>query len=846
MEKETALNFFVEEKVDIVLQKISTSKNGLSQKEAARRQAIYGKNTLIEEKEYNPLTEFLKNFKNPLILILLFAASISYFLGEITNGIIISVVIFASAILNFLQEYQANNASGKLKDRLSSKAVAIRDDVKIEIKTEQLTIGDVVELSAGDLIPADLRLIAVNDLFINESALTGESFPIRKTNHSISGKNITISEMGNMAFSGSSVVTGTGTGVVVKIGKATEIGKIAHLLNERLPETNFMRGIKSFSVLILRITILFVLGIFFISSVLRHYNLIDSFTFAIAIAVGLTPDLLPMIMSVTMSKGALRMAKRGVIVKRLQAMPNFGSMDVICTDKTGTLTEGMIKLVKYINWEGEHSERVFLHAYLNSIFQSGIKNPLDNAVISFKKVFIDAYTKVDEIPFDFVRRKMSIVMEHENDRFIITKGAPEEIFKSCKYFQKGKEHHPLTQEVVNDIKKLYEKLSGDGYRVVAVATKKVVKKSNSYSKKDESELTFEGFVAFFDPPRKDIAEILRKIKRLNVDIKVITGDNELVTKKICVEADLPIDGVLLGGEIFGMTDDALARKVEATTVFARFSPDQKNRVIQALKANGHVVGYVGDGINDAPSLKNSDVGISVENAVDVAKEAADMILTNKSLRVLHDGIVEGRVTFANTLKYIQMGISSNFGNILSVLFAVFYVPFLPMLPIQILLNNLLYEFSQLAIPNDGVDEELIRKPRSWDLSYIKKFMFVFGPVSSIYDIITFVLLFSVFHASVSLFQTGWFLESLATQTLVIFVIRTKKIPIIQSLPSKSLAFLCILVVIVGFILPFTFLGPIFSFTKVPFFILLSIIGIVILNLATAEIAKTFFFKRYEA
>jgi len=567
--------------------------------------------------------------------------------------------------------------------------------------------------------------------------------------------------------------------------------------------------------------------------------------FAIAIAVGVTPELLPVIMSVTMARGSLRMSHKGVIVKRLAAIPNFGGMDVLCTDKTGTLTENNIQLVTYTNIEKKVDEKVLLYAYLNSFYQTGVKNPLDSAMLNFKKIPINAYKKVDEIPFDFNRKIMSVVVNNHQERIIISKGAPEELFKHCQNVIINNQQEKLSATIKEKAIAQYHELSADGYRVLGLAYKNINHEKNKYDLEDEQDLNLLGFISFLDPPKAGVSEVLKKLASNGVEVKVITGDNELVATKICHDVGLPIKGVLQGKEISGLTDDALRVRAEKTTIFARFSPDEKNRIISALRHHGHVVGYLGDGINDAPSIKNADVGISVNNAVDVARESADIVLTEKSLKVLQDGILEGRKTFGNTMKYIMMGLSSNFGNMFSVIAAVFFLPFLPMLPIQILLNNFIYDFSQLTLPADNIDKDWIQKPRRWNLKFVKKFMLFFGPISSFYDIMTFVVLYFIFHTSAGAFQTGWFIESLATQTLVIHVIRTRHLPFIKSRASKYLTFSTITCVIIGWIIPYTFIGKYFKFEPLSFMIILSIIGIVILYLITVEIMKHIFYKKYD-
>ena len=827
-----------------IYKNLNSSVNGLSWKDLKIRLKKYGKNTLIEEKNHNHLMEFLGEFRNPLIIILLVASIISVVLGENLNALIVIVIVLVSTILNFVQERKAGNAAEKLKERLKTKVMVIRDGKHSEVNLADIFPGDLVFLNAGDLVPADCRVISAKDFFINQSALTGESFPVEKSASKVSMKNPSLSDLFNTVFSGTNVETGTATVLVLKTGKDTEFGKIAHNISQVEPQTDFTMGINKFSNLILKTTIFIVLAIFLINSLLKR-DFYESFLFAIAVAVGLTPELLPMILSVTMSSGSVKMAQKGVIVKKLVAIPNFGSMDILCTDKTGTLTEDRIVLVKYTDLLGNDSEDVLLHAYLTSFFQTGISNPLDEAVKKFKNLKIDRYQKIDEIPFDFLRKRMSVVVEKSGERTLISKGAPEEVFKECKYYWSKGRKVKLTESNKNKAEELYYKLSREGYRVLAIASKKVDKDGRVYEVNDETGMTLLGFIAFLDPAKASAKDVIKKMEKAGVSIKIITGDNELVTERICAELDIPVKGVLLGYQIDSLTDDALRVVVEKTTIFARFSPDEKNRIISALRANGHVVGYMGDGINDAPSLKSADVGISVENAVDVAKESADIILTDKSLKALLDGILEGRKTFGNSMKYIMMGVSSNFGNMFSVIAAVTFLPFLPMLPIQILLNNLLYDFSQITIPGDNVDSEYIASPKRWNMPFVKKFMVVFGLISSCFDILTFYILYVVFAAGEKTFQTGWFIESLATQTLIIHVIRTRKTPFLKSIASNGLLISTVLVVAAGWILPYTALGKYFGFEQLPAQILIAIAAIVLIYLIIVEIGKRIFYKYVE-
>jgi len=837
------LGHYAGKEIGVVLDKLESSSKGLSTSEAESRLKKYGYNTIAEKRKIGILLEFISHFKNPLIIILLIAAILSFFFHEPMDAVIIGVIVLLSVCLDFYLEHSAEKAAEKLKERVKTKVTVIRDNEKKDIKTEELCAGDIIELNAGSLVPADARIIHSNDFFVNQSSLTGESFPAEKKAARINSKIVSLTDMTNIIFMGTNVVSGYASAVVVKTGENTEFGKIAKKLVSPEQQTEFDKGIASFGYLIMKATIFLVLFIFLFNSLVKH-NIFESFMFAIAVAVGLTPELLPMIMSITMAQGSLRMANNGVIVKRLASIPNFGSMDILCTDKTGTLTEDKIQLVKYTDVFGRDSERVLQYAYINSFYQTGIKNPLDEAVLGFKQLTISRFKKVDEIPYDFIRKKMSVIVKNAGKKYLITKGAPEEVFKSSKYYYLNKKRLALAN-AIEKIKKEYYSLSKEGYRVLAVGIKELKREHHSFTKHDESDLELVGFVSFLDPPKKDAKEVVQALYNAGIEVKILTGDNDLVTNKICDEIELKSKGSLLGSEIDSLDDQALKIKVEKTTIFARLSPDQKNRVILALRANGHVVGYMGDGINDAPSLKTADIGISIDSAVDVAKESADIVLTRKSLRELREGVLEGRKTFGNTIKYIMMGLGSNFGNMFSVAIAVLFLPFLPMLPIQILLNNFIYDFSQITIPSDNVDDDFIQKPKRWNMDFLKKFMFTFGPISSLFDILTFFLLYMVFKVPAAYFQTGWFIESIATQTLVIHIVRTKNVSFIKSRASKQLTISSFLCVAFGWILPYTPIGKYFYFVTLPLKILLSIFGVVIAYLVTVEIVKRRFYKKHD-
>lgn len=800
---------------------------GLSTSQAEIYLNKYGLNEIVKAKKLSAFLDFLSRFKNPLLIILIISALISGILGDPVTASIIIFIVLVSVSIDFINTYKSQKAAEDLKKRVMITTTVLRDGVPREIELSHVVPDDVVVLNPGDIIPADGQVEEAKDLFVNESQLTGESFPVEK-------------EDGAFVYMGSSVNTGRAFLVVKATGKNTKFSHIAETLIKHEEPTEFDRGIKEFSSLIMKLTFVLVLFVFFINTILKH-DLFESFLFSIALAVGLTPELLPMIIAINLSKGSLAMARHGVIVKKLSAIQNFGNMDILCTDKTGTLTEDKIKLVKYVNAEGEDSNDVLVAAYVNSILSGSFKSPLDSAIKDFKSIDINAYKKIDEIPFDFVRRRDSIVVEKNGTHILIAKGAPEQVIEICPFY--GKEKASITPDFRNAILKEYETLSQDGFRVLGVAQKTISNNKTTYSKDDEKEMTFLGFIAFLDPPKESVTKTLRILEKHGIEIKILTGDNELVTEKITREISLPVKGVLMGADIASLSDQELAIKAENTTIFARVSPEQKERIINVLKSLHHVVGFLGDGINDAPSLKAADVGISVNNAVDVAKDAADLILLKKSLQNLIEGVSEGRRTFANTLKYLMMSLSSNFGNMFSMAGASVLLPFLPMTAPQILLNNLLYDSSQLAIPTDKVDESYMIKPRKFKIRFIKLFMVIFGPISSIFDFLTFFILLFIFHFGESSFQTGWFLESIATQTFVVYIIRTKKIPFLQSRPSRALVVSTVTAVCVACTIVYLPLKKLFGFTALQVLPIVSIVLITVVYLISIEIAKVWFYKK---
>lgn len=807
---------------------------GLTSAEAKHRLAKYGPNVIYKKKHLRPVVAFLEKFNSPLLIILITASVVSFFLGEQTNSIIILSMVFLSAILDFINSYRSEQAVSRLVSRVASTATALRNGEKQEIDLASIVPGDIVFLSAGDVVPADAEIVDAEDFFVNQATLTGESFPVEKYSGAAYDQAI--------LFMGTSVVTGSATAVVRATGSMTEFGKIAQRLSQATPESDFDKGIKNFSYFIMRVTILLIVAVFLIHIFLGH-NMFGTFLFAVAVAVGITPELLPVIISVSLSRGSMIMAKKDVIVKHLPSIQNFGSMNVLCTDKTGTLTEDKIVMVNYLDSFGAIYEPILLYSYITSALHTGVRSPLDTAIAEHKTLDISAYKKIDEIPFDFERKRGSIVVEYEGKGLLITKGTPEDILAISASCEKEKAVCSFSPEIVRIATERYHQLSADGFRVLAIATREIPLTKSQYSKDEEHDMTFLGFIIFLDPPKTTATEAVRDLHELGIEIKILTGDSDILTKKICLDIGLPIRGIITGKELAELNEAELMQRVHTTTIFARIDPEQKERIVLALKRMGSVVGYLGDGINDAPALRAADVGISVNNAVDVAKETAGIILLRKSLRALRDGVIEGRKTFHNTTKYILMGLSSNFGNMLSMTAVSLFIPFLPMLPSQILLNNFLYDSSQGTLPGDAVDDRDVKTPPRWDLPFLKRFMLVFGLISSLFDFFTFGLLFFVFNLSERQFQTGWFIESLATQIFVIYVIRTKRIPFLQSSPSVWLAATTVGAVAIAWIIPFTPLGSYFVFERLPLPILFSIAGIVVIYLFSVEFAKRIFYKR---
>ena len=826
-----------------VLRGLGTSPAGLTEDEAAARLEQYGPNEVGREKHEGWLQRLYIAARNPLVILLTVLATVSYGTGDARAGTVMLLMVILGVALRFVQETRANTAAAKLKAMISVTATVVRDGQTREIPLQQLVPGDVVKLSAGDMVPGDVRLLTAKDLFVIQATLTGESMPVEKTDATDLRGNVSSIERLNTCFLGTSVESGSATAVIVATGAQTYFGKVAKSLAGQLIETAFDRGVKKFTWLMIQFMAVMVPLVFLINGLLKH-DWKEAFFFSMAVAVGLTPEMLPMIVSVCLSKGALAMSRKKVIVKRLHSIQNFGAMNVLCTDKTGTLTADHVILELYCDVFKAESEAVLQDAYLLSHFQTGLKNILDRAVLHHQELHgalsIEKFSKVDEIPFDFTRRMMSVVVEGpDGQRELLTKGAPEAVFAKCTSFESDGDIFPMEPILVGDLIEQVNDLSEDGFRVLAVATRKVDKKA-AYSKADEAELVLTGYLAFLDPPKDTAATAITVLRQQGVAVKVLTGDNDLVTRKVCTEVGINAQKIVLGGQVETMTDPQLAEAVETTDVFARLSPAHKQRIVQALQRKGHVVGFMGDGINDAPALRAADVGISVDNAVDIAKESADVILLEKSLMVLEEGVLEGRKVFVNILKYIRMGASSNFGNMFSVIGASAWLPYLPMAPIQILTNNLLYDFSQVPIPTDNVGPQQIAKPRPWNMGEIAKFIVFIGPISSIFDYTTYAMMWFMFKCSdvglapppellarfaqakvpdetyaAALFHTGWFVESLMTQTLIIHVIRTNLLPFIQSRASWQLTMTTLLIMAIGAYLPYSPLAAPLGFVPLP-------------------------------
>lgn len=853
---------------------LGSDKKGLSEEEVKERQEKHGKNEIAHESSNSWYRMMYTNLVNPFVILLVVLGLVSFFTDDIRATIVVAVMIVVSVLMRFLQEFRSSKAAERLKSMVNNTATVTRQiegvSQKIEIPFKELVIGDLVHLSAGDMVPADVRLIQSKDLFISQSVLTGESLPVEKyafngpapaqaiigNNKTNGNHNNQMLENSNLCFMGTNVVSGSGVALVAATGSNTYFGSMSKGITGKRNLTSFDIGVNKVTFLLIRFILIMVPIIFLINGFAKH-DWRDAFLFAIAVAVGLTPEMLPMVVTANLARGALAMSKKKVIVKRLNAIQNFGAINILCTDKTGTLTQDKIILEKHINIFGETSEDVLKFAFLNSFHQTGLKNLLDRAVLEHTELhhqlnIAEDYRMVDEIPFDFIRRRMTVVVEKEhNQNLFICKGAVEEILNICNGVEIQKDHiELLTDELRKLATEQMNKQNEDGFRVVAVAYKRMPPIDRPYSVQDEQELVLAGFITFLDPPKESAGPAIQALKNHGVAIKVLTGDNDVVTRKICKEVGLDARHIITGNEIDDLNDKDLGQLAERTVVFAKLNPMQKARIIQVLRGLKNTVGYLGDGINDAAALRAADVGISVDTAADIAKESADIIMLEKSLLVLEEGILRGREVFGNIMKYIKMTTSSNFGNVFSVLIASIFLPFLPMLPVQLLVQNLLYDFSQLSIPWDRMDEDFIRRPRKWDAAGIARFMIFIGPISSVFDITTFFLMWYFYKANSDahqfLFQSGWFIEGLLTQTLIIHIIRTKKVPFIKSIASLPVLVLTGIIMAVGIAIPFTPLGHSISLVGLPGSYFIFLVATLLCYCVLTQVIKGWYIRKFHS
>jgi P-type Mg2+ transporter len=825
---------------------LHASSNGLQPADAEQRLKQYGPNTIRAQQQATALRLLLSQFKSPLVLILIFAAVVSGIVKEWVDAIIVLAIVLGSTILGFVQEYNASNTVEKLRSQVKIKSSLLRGGQPQMLPSEQVVPGDVVVLSAGSLIPADGIVLEANDFFVNQAVLTGETFPVEKMPASVSA-NASLAQRTNCVSMGTSVSSGTAQALIVQTGKSTVFGQVAERLRLRPPETEFERGIRHFGNLLTQVMLVMVIIVLAINVYLAK-SFLDSLLFTLALAVGLTPELLPAIISITLSHGAQQMAKRGVIVRRLTSIENFGSMDVLCTDKTGTLTEGVVRLDGGLDTQGQPSVAVLRYAYLNAHYQTGLNNPLDEAIqAAALKAGLDisAEQKVDEIPYDFVRKRLSVVTSNaQGEHILITKGALDNILSVCNSLQSGDVVNPLDATIRAEIEQRYSEWSEKGFRVLGLATKMVEGQPETYSPIDENALTFAGFLLFFDPPKVDVQQVIVDLAKRGVQLKIITGDNQKVARHVAEAVNLTLQGVLTGSQLNDLHDEALWHLAERTTLFAEVDPNQKERIILALKKTGHMVGYMGDGINDAPALHAADVSLSVDTAVDVAKDAADFVLLKKDLAVLRQGIDEGRVTFANTIKYILTTISANFGNMFSMAGASIFLSFLPLTAPQILLNNFLSDIPAITIASDNVDPEMVEKPHRWNTKFIRNYMVLFGLVSSIFDFLTFGTLLFVFRASPEEFRTGWFIESLLTELVIALVVRTRHL-FFRSRPGTLLLVSTLIFIAITLVLPYLPFISVFGFVPLPAPLLLTMLGLTGLYVLATELTKKFFYSRLE-
>lgn len=861
----TALFSAASSPVEALYELLGTRNDGLTSDESNARLEQYGRNEIVHEKPPAWYLQLLKAFNNPFILLLLLLALVSIFSGDFASPIVIGSMVLVSVILRFVQEFRSTQAAEQLKAMVSTTATVRRHRVpqegqrtlrgydRVEIPMAHIVPGDIVQLSAGDMIPADVRLIYAKDLFVSQAVLTGESLPVEKLPARVEHPPLSALDLPNICYMGSNVISGAATALVIATGDHAYLGSLAQTVVGRRPLTEFERGVNGISWLLIRFMLVMVPIVFLINGVTKH-DWFEAFLFALSVAVGLTPEMLPMIVTATLARGAVSMSRKKVIVKRLSAIQNFGAMDILCTDKTGTITQNRIILEKHVDADGQDNEAVIQYAYLNSFHQTGLKNLLDRSILEHVEIHnilnVDAeYSKVDEIPFDFARRRMSVVVQKDHDiHTLICKGAVEEVLAISDRVETGGVIRAIDDGLRASMRHVVEELNEDGLRVIAVAYKDLPASRQQYSVRDEAGLVLLGYMAFLDPPKETAEPAIRALRGQGVSVKILTGDNDVVTRKICRQVGLTIEDVVLGSDVDRLSDDALGALAERCTVFAKLTPDHKERIIKALRRNAHVVGFLGDGINDAPALRAADVGISVDSAVDIAKESADIILLEKSLLVLESGVMEGRRTFGNILKYIKMGASSNFGNVFSVMGASLLFPFLPMLPLQLLVQNLLYDLSQTAIPFDNVDADFLCRPRKWEIGSIGRFMVVLGPISSIFDYATFAVMYFVFRANTpaqqALFQSGWFVEGLVSQTLVVHMIRTSKVPFLQSRASAPLILSTLLICTIGLYLPFSPLGKTLSLVHLPLAYFPYLLAILVLYGVLTQGIKNWFTRKF--
>jgi Mg2+-importing ATPase len=822
-----------------LLGNFKSTSTGLTSEDAKKRLIQYGSNRLKPQKRSDVFTLLIGQFKSPIILILLFATGLSLFLHNIVDASIILAIVLISGLLGFWQEHGASDAVAKLLAIVQIKTAVLRDGGQHDIHIEDVVPGDIVVLSAGDIVPGDCLLLESKDLFVDEAMLTGETFPVEKV-VAVLAADIALSKRINSVWMGTHIVSGSAKALVTLTGKNTEFGKVSERLKLKPPETEFERGIRRFGYFLGEVT-LFLVVIIFAINVYLHRPVLESFLFSLALAVGLTPQLLPAIISINLAHGAKKMAQKKVIVKRLASIENFGSMNVICSDKTGTLTEGTVQVESALDVNGEANDKVFLFAYINAFYETGFTNPIDQAILNYRKIDLSDYRKQDEIPYDFLRKRLSIAVIKGDAHFIVTKGALTNILEVCSSAETREGTIVDLGSEKEKIQKHFEEFSNNGFRTLGIAYKNMPAYT-PINKSDEKDIIFAGYLTLFDPPKPNIIDTIAKLKTLGVSLKIITGDNHLVAASISKKMGLADNKIISGPQLRQMSDAALLRSVGSVDVFAEIEPNQKERIIIAMRKAGNVVGYMGDGINDASALHAADVGISVDTAADVAKDAADIVLLEKDLAVLIEGVREGRTTFANTLKYVFMATSANFGNMFSMAGVSLFIPFLPLLPKQILLTNLMTDFPEMTIATDNVDEQMIDYPRRWDIKAIRKFMITFGLVSSFFDYLTFGLLLLILHANEGQFRTGWFLESVISASMIVLVIRSRK-PFFRSKPGKYLLIATLSIAVITLIFPFTPPGKIFGFSPLALSTYLLLILIVVIYILAAEITKRIFYKK---